>query len=61
MLAKSEYEKILNREMAFNTETKCKKGIHIVLVSTFGVKRNKYSSIAQHFISLNDLFEDVYY
>lgn len=60
-LAKSEYEKILNREMAFNTETKCKKGIHIVLVSTFGVKRNKYSSIAQHFISLNDLFEDVYY
>lgn len=59
-LPKDEYERILHRADAFTNETKCKKGIQIVLVTTFGQQRSgNYPEIASRSITLDDFFVDL--
>ncbi len=55
-LTKNEYDKILNRCDGFVKETQSRKGIHITMITTFGLKENAYSSIAQNSVVLDDLF-----
>lgn len=55
-LTKAEYQKLLNRAEVFRKETKCRKGIQTVIVTTFGLDKNEYADIAQRTITLDDLF-----
>ena len=49
--------KLRNKIGAFKEETKFKKSIQLVMITTFGVKKNKYSSIVQNQVVLDDLFK----
>jgi AAA+ ATPase superfamily predicted ATPase len=51
------YEKNLrNKISAFKDETKTRKAIHLLLLTTYGLSKNKYFGIAQKEIILDDLF-----
>ncbi len=54
---KEEYTKILNRAGVFQEETETRKGIQIVMISTYGVIKNSYSNCIQNSITLNDIFD----
>nr|WP_297659846.1 ATP-binding protein [uncultured Prevotella sp.] len=56
ILNKTEYQKLLNRAEAFRTETKCRKGIQTIIITTFGLVKNEYADIAQRVVTLDDLF-----
>ncbi len=43
----------------FVKATKCKKSITLTLISTYGVKQNKYSGIVRSQVTMEDLFERV--
>jgi AAA+ ATPase superfamily predicted ATPase len=49
-------ENLRNKITAFVQETKPKKAIHITMISAYGVKQNKYSSLVQSEVLLDDLF-----
>lgn len=52
-----EYESNLrNKIFAFKEETGTQKAVHLLMLTTFGVKQNKYSEIVQKELKLNDLF-----
>jgi len=51
-----EHNKILNRIDAFCSETKCRKGIQTVLITTNGLADNAYSNVADRTLTLADLF-----
>ncbi len=53
---KTEYQKLLNRAEVFRNETKCRKGIQTVVITTFGLGKNEYADIAQRVVTLDDLF-----
>lgn len=55
-ITKSEYMKIMNREETFRRETKCRKGIQTIMITTYGLKQNEYSSILLNSITLKELF-----
>lgn len=55
-LTKSEYSKILNRVETFSHETTTNKGVHVALITTFGIVENKYSDITQNIVNLDDMF-----
>ena len=62
-LSSGEYEidadearKLRNRVEAFRRETGTKGGIHLTFVTPYGVKRNKYWSLIQSEVTLDDLF-----
>ena len=55
---KRDYEMTLrNKVSAFIEETHCRKSVHPVLVTTFGVKPNAYSNFFQNVITMDDLFK----
>ena len=61
--AKDEYEIGLDEEKdlrhkvsAFQKHTKTRKALHLTMVTTYGVKRNIYSDIAQSQMTLEQLF-----
>lgn len=61
----SEYEidkeyqqKLVNKMESFRSETKTKKNLQLTFVTTYGVKKNMYSSKVQRQIVLDDLFVD---
>ena len=61
----SEYEidkthdsNLRNKISTFLKTTKCKKTIQLVMVTTYGAKRNKYSGIVNSQVILDDLFHD---
>lgn len=56
-LTKSEYDKIVNRVETFSLETNSRKGVHITLITTFGITKNKYSDIAQNIVNLDNMFK----
>lgn len=56
-LTKAEYRKILDRIEAFRRETLTRKGLQPVIVTTFGLKRNEYSSVIFRTVIMDDLFE----
>jgi len=52
-----EYEEKLREKIeAFRQETAPRKAIHLLMLTTFGVKRNLYSNIVQNEVTLDDLF-----
>jgi AAA+ ATPase superfamily predicted ATPase len=46
-----------NKAGAFSRETKTKKAVHITMVTTYGVRQNKYSSVLQSEVRMENLFE----
>ena len=41
----------------FNNETKCKQTIHLIIVTTFGLKFNEYSGQVQQIVTMDDFFK----
>ena len=54
--AKAEYERLLRRQRVFKQYNKIKNTVHLVLITTDGLKQNTYSSVFQNIITINDLF-----
>jgi AAA+ ATPase superfamily predicted ATPase len=46
-----------NKIFTFKEETKTRKALHLLMLTTFGLTKNKYSGIAQKEIILDDLFK----
>ena len=55
-ITKEEYTKIINRAGVFQEETKTKKGIQIIMITTFGVSKNSYLRCIQNSITIDDIF-----
>jgi len=56
-LISKQYDKNLrNKISAFISETKTKKSVQLTLITTYGLKRNEYSSLAQNEVVMDDLF-----
>ena len=54
---KRDYDMNLRHKVAtFIEETHCRKSVHPVLVTTFGIKKNAYSDFFQNVITMDDLF-----
>jgi len=51
-LANNKFKKI----EAFRQELMPRKAIHLLMLTTFGVKQNLYSGIVQNEVTLDDLF-----
>ena len=49
-------ENLRNKIAAYQTEVKTRKAVHLLMLTTFGLQKNKYFSIAQKEIVLEDLF-----
>lgn len=52
-------QNLRNKIEAFRRETQTKKSLQMVMITTFGVKKNKYSGLIQGQVTLDDLFEKV--
>ena len=52
-------QKLRNKVAVFRQETNCRKTIQLSMITTFGVQKNKYSSIVTNEVLLDDLFENV--
>ena len=50
-------QRLRNKIAVFRQETKCKKTIQLSMITTYGVQKNKYSSIVTNTVLLDDLFE----
>lgn len=50
--------KLRNKIDSFKRQTNTKYGIQLTMITTYGVKNNKYSSIIGNQITLEDLFDD---
>ena len=46
-----------NKIFTFKEETKTRKAVHLLVLTTYGLVKNKYSGIAQREITLDDLFK----
>ncbi|MDR2231972.1 MAG: ATP-binding protein [Tannerella sp.] len=56
-ITKSFEENLKNKIAAFQAETRTRKTVHLLMLSTFGKTQNKYSDILQNELLLNDLFK----
>ena len=45
-----------NKVELFKSETNCKESIQLVMLTTYGVKQNEYSSVIQNQVIMDDLF-----
>ena len=57
MMKKKDYNDIERRIRAFRMANEIRQAIHPVLVTTFGLANNQYSSIFQNTVTLKDLFK----
>ncbi|MGN1189493.1 MAG: DUF234 domain-containing protein, partial [Candidatus Ornithospirochaeta sp.] len=55
-ISKEECSKIMNRAGVFQEESKTRKGIQIVMITTFGLSKNSYSNCIQNSINIDDIF-----
>jgi hypothetical protein len=56
-LIDKDYDAALRNKLdAFRRLTDCNKSLQLTMITTFGVKRNKYSNIIQRQVTLDDLF-----
>jgi hypothetical protein len=55
-LSAKEAEKLRARVAAFRRELKKKRAIHLVMVTTYGIRTNQYSGDVQAQVTLDDLF-----
>ena len=51
-----EYTKLQNRMLRLAEETKTRKAVQAILITTYGLKQNEYSDIVQSVVTMNDLF-----
>lgn len=56
-MKKKDYDDIERRVRAFRAANNVRMAIHPVLVTTFGLADNQYSSIFQNTVTLKDLFK----
>jgi AAA+ ATPase superfamily predicted ATPase len=56
IISKTYEENLRNKIAVFVYESKTRKAIHLTLITTFGIVKNKHSGIVQNEIRLNDLF-----
>lgn len=56
-ITKEYQQKLINKIETFRSDTKTKKTLQLTFVTSFGVKKNMYSSKVQRQITLDDLFE----
>ena len=56
VVTKTVHDDLLNKRAAFIAETGVTRAVHLTLVTTFGVTRNKYSGDVQSFVTSRDLF-----
>ena len=42
---------------SFRSQLKLRRTLHLVMVTTFGLRHNEYSSIVQNEVTMHDLFE----
>ena len=54
--APAEDRKLAERVETFRRQTRTRKGVRVVMITSFGLKRNKYSGNVQSVITLEDLF-----
>ena len=57
VIDKKQDEALRHKKSAFINESKTRKGVHITMVTTYGVKRNEYWHNIQSEVTMNDLFE----
>ena len=55
---KAEYENLQRRQRVFKKYSDVKGTVHIVLVTSYGLKQNSYSPVFQNVVTLEDLFAD---
>ena len=55
LVGKDEDLKLRNRKQAFYNGTGTKKAVHLVLITTYGLKENMYSSVFTDVITAEDL------
>ena len=55
-ITKDYEENLRNKIAAFKAETQTRNAVHLVMLTTFGVKKNKYSEIAQKELTIDCLF-----
>jgi AAA+ ATPase superfamily predicted ATPase len=55
-ITKSYEDNLRNKVAAFEKETGTKRGVHITLISTYGLKKNMYSGIINSEVTMDDLF-----
>ena len=58
LITKEYEEKLREKIEVFRQETLPRKAIHLLMLTTFGVKQNKYSGIVQNEVTLDDLFSE---
>jgi DNA-binding MarR family transcriptional regulator len=56
VITKQYEEDLRNKITTFLTEIKTRKSVHLLMLTTFGLQRNKYFSVVQKEIVLDDLF-----
>jgi len=56
VITKSFEENLRNKIIAFKAETKTRKAVHLLMLTTYGLSENKYSETVQKELVLNDLF-----
>jgi AAA+ ATPase superfamily predicted ATPase len=56
LIDKATSENLRNKVATFRRETKTRKACHLTMITTYGVKQNKYSDIVQSQVTLDDLF-----
>ena len=49
-------DNLLNKKSTFKEVTKTSKAVFITMITTHGLKQNKYSYLAQNSITMNELF-----
>lgn len=54
-ITKKYHAELMNKIETFRTETKCRKAIHLVMITTYGLVQNEYSSIAQREIAMTEI------
>jgi hypothetical protein len=55
-ITKDYEENLRNKIFAFKTETRPRKAVHLLMLTTFGVNKNRHSEIIQKELILDDLF-----
>jgi len=60
-ITKDYEEKLREKIEVFRSETSSRKAIHLLMLTTYGVKQNKYSGIVQNEITLDKLFDETDY
>ncbi|MDR0296119.1 MAG: hypothetical protein LBH91_08100 [Prevotellaceae bacterium] len=54
-------ENLKNKIAAFKAETKTRKAVHLLMLTTYGLIKNKYSETIQKELTLNNLFDNYEY